>query len=68
MLKVFVLFMVSVMVFLVFLGMSGFVSELMVFVGLIIMDIYSFIFCIVMVFLVVVGLILIFIYLFFMLC
>lgn len=68
MLKIFVLFIISVMVFLVFFGMSGFVSELMVFVGVISSDIYSFIFCIVIVFLVVVGLILIFIYLFFMLC
>lgn len=68
MFMVFVFFIMGVMVFLVLFGMSGFVSELVVFVGVSFSDIYSIFFKMVIVFLVVVGLVFILIYLLFMLC
>ena len=61
--KVFALFTVSAMASLALPGMSGFASELMVFVGLTTTDIYSSTFCTVTVFLAAVGLILTPIYL-----
>ncbi|CCH67108.1 NADH dehydrogenase I subunit 4, Involved in photosystem-1 cyclic electron flow [Richelia intracellularis HH01] len=61
--KVFALFTVSAMASLAIPGMSGFASELTVFLGLTSSDIYSSVFCIMMVFLAAVGVILTPIYL-----
>jgi NAD(P)H-quinone oxidoreductase subunit 4 len=61
--KVFALFTASAMASLALPGMSGFVSELQVFVGITTSDIYSSTFCTVMVFLAAVGVILTPIYL-----
>lgn len=58
---------ICLMVFLVLLGMSGFVVEVMIFIGFVISDVYNLIFKVLVIFLVVVGVILILIYLLLML-
>lgn len=61
------MWMICFMVFLVLFGMSGFVVEVMVFIGFVISDVYSLIFKVLVIFLFAVGVILIFIYLLLML-
>lgn len=68
MFKIFIMFSSFLMVLLVLFGMSGFVVEFLVFLGIVVSNKYLFNFKIFVIIIEVIGIILIFIYLLLMLC